>query len=372
MPLDIDQFLDYHKLDRSMVLRELELQSTIDRGSVCLLSGSLAEGLGNVRSDLDLFILEDSNSEEDFNFSIRDVVIDVKFLSRSNLDIYLSELESAWKSCDDRVAYRFAENYSDILHRLLIAQPLTGDEENILKTTIDARFLSDILIRRSTILASALQTDICGLTEDGDTRTAISTAEELLGAAVDCLLGASGNTNPNAKWRWRKLFSRFPKLADSIYRLRFDRNRLENKEFTELCSNVANTIIPIAQLSDTGKRYPAKLLTIDLLETVMVPQLLRARTSFGRQNVRMRARHDGIAIGRVDRGFEMTVNETGALLYMLLANQDLEHAVAMLAEVCEEESGRLQNSAYALDSAFKYYGLIDEDVLRGNKYLTKS
>lgn len=210
--MDLTKFLSHYKISLDEVLTQADAAVHLSRGDVLFISGSLVEGLGNDRSDLDLFLITSRTdiqftSLNDVTVIVGDCVVDIRVVQRSAIQGLLERF-SGWvgRPRQPRAAFEFAEDERKLLHRLLISRPLFGEAElEGLKANLDPRDLARHKLDWARHMAATIQVDLAGLHSDGDCHSMLLAAQELLGYTIDGLLAAYGNTNPTLKWRVRLL-----------------------------------------------------------------------------------------------------------------------------------------------------------------------
>jgi hypothetical protein len=201
-------FLSYKGISLEDILEEAKERLHLASGDVLVLCGSLVEGLGNQKSDLDLILITD---RQDIQFtSLNDVVlivnkcfIDIQVVHYLQMEQLLDRFNH-WvgQPHQPRLAKAFAFEERRLLHRLCTGRCLFGDarfaEVKFPLRSIDlARHLLDF----ASYNASTLQVDLAGLRAAADPYSVLFVAQALLGYAMDALLAGHHFTNPN--WRWR-------------------------------------------------------------------------------------------------------------------------------------------------------------------------
>jgi hypothetical protein len=206
------------------------------------ISGSIIEGFGTPRSDLDIFLLTDGDpaaaatpaaaADPDGATAAPagDPPSEDRPVATYQADGYRIELDYAediptdteiWPitvladlpdelaaiDLDDwGAAGAVAEAKLNLAHRLRIGLPILGHHRfEALRSRFDWDRLARILCNRWLASYNNLADDAIGAIEADDAMSAVLASRQALGAAVDALTAARGHTNPKEKWRWRKL-----------------------------------------------------------------------------------------------------------------------------------------------------------------------
>jgi hypothetical protein len=192
------------------------------------ISGSIVEGFGTPRSDLDVFLLTADSADgtagparpEDEPVAVyhadgyrieldyaEDIPTDTEIWPIDVLAGLPDEL--AGIDLDDwGAAGAVPDAKLNLAHRLRIGLPVLGhDRFEALRERFDWDRLARILRNRWLASYNNLADDAIGAIEAGDAMSAVLASRQALGAAVDALTAARGHTNPKEKWRWRKLLA---------------------------------------------------------------------------------------------------------------------------------------------------------------------
>lgn len=206
----VDQFLSAHGLTRTEVARIVDFNIGIGESDCLCVSGSLSAGLGNRRSDLDLFLFSDcdrSKLEVGPIIPVRcgPVLADLVWVSPSRWSSCLGKLRAAGEG-DIRNALTAPHGDLDFLHRILTAEILVnGDALLAFQSEIPALVLQRVLIHRGITGIEALQIDLLGADEASDLLSLRVLVPRLVNHLVDLLVALCGETNPGEKWRWHLL-----------------------------------------------------------------------------------------------------------------------------------------------------------------------
>lgn len=191
---------------------------------VLLAVGSVVEGLGNSKSDLDLVLISPRPADSlprDVAVIVGKCLSDVQILNASEVEVLLGRLHR-WAELPWDVTHRieFSIEERRLLHRLLNHAVLFEGGSSRLASLLPVRELVGRLkLQVARHLARTIQIDLAGNREVEDYVTLVLGAQELLGHAVDALLAGYYQTNPNAKWRSR-LLNQLPAEWEKPLRLR--------------------------------------------------------------------------------------------------------------------------------------------------------
>ena len=207
----LDEFLHKRGADQAALVASVEATIGLDKGDMLLAVGSLVEGLGNDKSDIDLVLITSrdlaSCLPDEVALVVGNYLADVQVLQKNQLDELLARFE-AWieRPWDLAGAARFTPEERRLLHRLLHGIPLWQGEGNHVTVRLPALAdLSRLKLHVARQLARTIQVDMVGLRDCCDYRSLVFAAQDLLGHAVDALTASHHLTNPTAKWRSRLL-----------------------------------------------------------------------------------------------------------------------------------------------------------------------
>jgi hypothetical protein len=209
-----ESFARHHGLDPDETRQRLIGAVSAVPGEVALLTGSLVEGLGNLRSDIDVYWVTDRPVETTFaNALVCDmgagVAADIEVFRPNGLRDLLSrfaDIDTGPNRDVRRSATSFSLSELKLLHNLRIGIPLWGaDGLEALQLALDSVALARTLLDLAHAHLDMLHSDILGALGAGE----ITTARHLLRAFRNHLAGALlaglGETNPAEKWRPQKL-----------------------------------------------------------------------------------------------------------------------------------------------------------------------
>ena len=182
-------------------------------------AGSIFEGFGNSRSDIDIFIIlnriDDQvltsfvNQNQDFSLFKREHKRMLTITYREvDYDIELHEVDAIQNYAElvNRGQGSKYSPYYDFFHRLKFAQPLGGVEFfRKLKNSIDYNKYNLIVPLGVRMYYSIRVTDIQGAFEEGAYDTSLYMALSLLEDCISSYLSLFGETNPNKKWLIKKI-----------------------------------------------------------------------------------------------------------------------------------------------------------------------
>lgn len=211
--MDLETFLRRHGADFDLLVEGAQAAGPLREGDRLLAVGSLAEGLGNSKSDVDLLLVSPreefarASPDEILSFAAGNCVVDLRILSQSLVASLQARLaafaQAAW---DLTRPADFTAGELLLLHRLSAARclwPGAEAQDPVTEALRDA--VARLKLHGARHLAKTLQVDMAGYRDAGDYRTLVFGAQDLLGHAVDGLLAGFHLTNPTPKWRGRLL-----------------------------------------------------------------------------------------------------------------------------------------------------------------------
>jgi hypothetical protein len=209
--MDIMEFLRYRGVDLPAIVAYTQAKVGLEPTDVLLAVGSLAEGLGNNKSDLDLLLITPRDASDFPSHEVPLVVgrclSDVQVLPLLKLHELLARF-ARWNllSWDVTQATTFTLEERRLLHRLLHAVVIFQDPGNPVPTELPTRLdVARLKLQVARHMSRTVQIDIVGNREAGDYASMLFSAQELLGHAVDALTAGHHFTNPTPKWRSRIL-----------------------------------------------------------------------------------------------------------------------------------------------------------------------
>lgn len=210
--MQIDDFLSFRGTDKAGVIAAVEAHLGVEAGDVLLAAGSLAEGLGSAKSDLDLFLITDraaaQGTRDEVVLSVGRSVVDVRILPRPRTEGLVARLRDwARAGWDPSDAVPFSHDVRVLLHRIAHGLSWVAPAGTATGFRPPIGELSLLKLHVARHAAKTIQVDLEGYRQCGDYQTMAFAAQKLLGHAVDGLLAGWGRTNPISKWRSRLLAS---------------------------------------------------------------------------------------------------------------------------------------------------------------------
>jgi hypothetical protein len=210
--VNIDDFLRLRGTEIESVVASVQTTVGLDADDVLFAVGSIAEGLGNSKSDLDLLLLTPRGepslaSRGEVALVVGRCLIDVRILRLVELEELLARF-NAWTQLPWNVthAVKFTLEERTLLHRLLHGRLLYKGQGDQITSRLPPRMdLARLKLHVARQMSRTIQVDMVGYRECGDYRSLVFAAQELLGHAVDALTAGYQLTNPLGKWRSRML-----------------------------------------------------------------------------------------------------------------------------------------------------------------------
>lgn len=210
----LDEALTRAGTDQRAVVASVERAVRLGQGDVLLAVGSLVEGLGTSKSDVDLLLVRASGPEADgcemeTAWMLGSSIVDLRVVPAVVVEELLARLATwdrrPWSVMD---APPFSPDERLLLHRLLRGRPMfPAEQDDAVRYRPPAPQLERLKLQVTRHLARTIQVDMVGYRENGDYSSLVFAGQELLGHAVDALLAAHHQTNPYPKWRSRLLES---------------------------------------------------------------------------------------------------------------------------------------------------------------------
>lgn len=211
--MDLETYVALHGATLGQVIEEAKAVIPFGAGDRLVAVGSLAEGLGNRKSDVDLLLVTpdcrkaDISPEQIHPIVVGQCVVDLRVVPTPFVEALRARLRH-WAQGDWAVALPvdFSAGELLMLHRISAGRLLWP---GIDPSTDDTAGLRDDVARLklhvARHMARTIQVDMSGYREAGDPVSLVYAAQELLGHAVDGLLAGFRLTNPTPKWRSRLL-----------------------------------------------------------------------------------------------------------------------------------------------------------------------
>lgn len=210
--MDLDQFLVRRDVDLPTLVDRVNAQVGLLPADVLIAVGSLVEGLGTTKSDLDLLLVTARPGAHPSGSEVAVVagrcLVDVRVLPVDEIAELVGKVEDWYRSpWDVTHALRFTIKDRLLLHRLLRGRRLAGENGD---GTGGIRWPREEVLARLKLQvarqhARTVQVDMAGHRDMNDWHSLVYAAQDLLGAAVDALTAGYGLTNPYSKWRSRML-----------------------------------------------------------------------------------------------------------------------------------------------------------------------
>lgn len=173
-------------------------------------SGSLIEGLGNKRSDLDVYVLTSKNTS------------DISQLVNKPLDNFNEFVDLNWKSVSwvedaicllENIEFKEPRSFRvlspahrDFLHRFRVGVPIkNGERFNKLKERINLNKLSYAKFNIAITEIDSSQIDLMGFLEENDLESSNVKIHDLLMHLIDAYLALHLETSFSQKWKFCKL-----------------------------------------------------------------------------------------------------------------------------------------------------------------------
>lgn len=210
--MNLDDFLQSKGTDLSSLMTSVETTIGFSAGDVLLAVGSLVEGLGNHKSDIDLVLIKSQTARCEpceVAVVVGKCLADVQILESVELENLLSRFD-AWarQPWELARAAKFTPEERRLLHRLLHSYPLwQGARSPIAVRPPALADLCRLKLHVARQMARTIQVDMVGLRDSCDHRSLVFASQDLLGHAIDALTASHRLTNPTAKWRSKLLDS---------------------------------------------------------------------------------------------------------------------------------------------------------------------
>jgi predicted nucleotidyltransferase len=197
-----DQIQPQLSVSREELLELIAVDGEAARVECIFLGGSIAEGLGNPRSDVDVYLIVDSvepfKAEAKFkSLMLGDRIVAPMFFSSASVaDVYR------------RVAAGgvLAAVEIDLLHRIRTGIPLAHEAAfEALRSRLPQKELVRFLVRSGEVMLANIFADVAGTLEAGDLPTCAFNSRALIDCAMDTYLSMRGDTLAREKWRYRKI-----------------------------------------------------------------------------------------------------------------------------------------------------------------------
>jgi predicted nucleotidyltransferase len=187
--------------------------------SAVYLSGSLAEGIGNDGSDIDVYVVGSRAPSGPNIVASRRIGISVHMVHGRRVDFEywpdavvddVCERLDSLRIGREFLGGRFDLSEEQFVHRLGVGIPLTGIEKwRTLRERVDREAFRGYLEQQAIHLLDGTIDDLDGMLRAGDLEVVAHRARDVVGYAVDVHRHHCGDTNPTPKWR-AKVLARLP------------------------------------------------------------------------------------------------------------------------------------------------------------------
>ncbi|MDF9857296.1 putative nucleotidyltransferase [Paenibacillus sp. PastF-1] len=242
-----------HLLENPTELLSL-LHLTDMESAIIYLAGSLLEGFGNLRSDIDVYVLCKDEELETLrsamaaidgsflltaeciirNITIRESRFDIEYWSRSKFTDLVGKISNLDFNTSDYID-RLSKEEFDVLHRLKYGKPLHNKQQFIeLYQSVNFENLKYYKIVTQSEIYTGIVEDVQGAYLSKDFGSAFFMARNLIDIVMTGYLAGKGETNPGNKWLFRKLIryeERCRELGEEIH-LSEEYLRLQTHEYS--------------------------------------------------------------------------------------------------------------------------------------------
>ncbi|HXA16681.1 MAG TPA: hypothetical protein VN380_06810 [Thermoanaerobaculia bacterium] len=206
--MDLVEFLTLRDAGLPSVIEKVHESIGLRDDDVLLAVGSLVEGLGNSKSDVDLLLITRREiGAHPATLVVDRCLVDLRVLHARDVEELLLRFD-AWSRLEWAVthAVKFTLDERTLLHRILNGYPLyNGRRNRVMKRLPQPRDLARLKLHVARQASRTIQVDMAGYRETGDYRSMVFAAQEVAGHAVDALAAGYELTNPLIKWRSRML-----------------------------------------------------------------------------------------------------------------------------------------------------------------------
>lgn len=202
------------RIEKEEILNNIEIKGYYD---VVYFAGSLAEGIGNEYSDIDVYVitsdLPDSSkmegrvdNKENYlinNFFLKDRRVDVEYWDIKEVEEIIEKLKKSEMYSNQ---FLLNDDEIDFLHRFKYAIPIKGEENYFeIKNKIEFQNFDMGLTYKFLGLYEGTIEDIEGCIIGEDYSTALKCVSIALDRILQAYLCSMSETNPRNKWIFRKL-----------------------------------------------------------------------------------------------------------------------------------------------------------------------
>jgi hypothetical protein len=180
-------------------------------------SGSCVDGTGNAWSDVDVFVIgartpagfyaRDGGVNQVVQHFVGDRRIDFEYWTEDSVSALAARLDAVCPGSGEsltRTTFSYIEEC--FIHRLRIGVAAAhADRHRAICERFDFQRLAAYQCAEVIRQLDAHLDDLLGMMESGDHDSALFTARDVVGLAVDAYLHGGGDTNPVSKWRVKRL-----------------------------------------------------------------------------------------------------------------------------------------------------------------------
>jgi hypothetical protein len=202
-------------ISRQALLGLIAVDSAAGRIECIFLGGSIAEGLGNPRSDVDVYLIVDSVAP----FKAEEAKFKSLMLGERIVAPTFFSAAAVSDACR-RVAAGESVSAAeiDLLHRIRTGIALAREEAfEALRSRLPEKEFIRLLVRSGETMLANIFADVAGTLEGGDLATCAFNSRALIDCAMDAYLAMRGDTLAREKWRYRKI-ERTLGLQDALAR----------------------------------------------------------------------------------------------------------------------------------------------------------
>lgn len=169
-------------------------------------SGSLAEGLGNAGSDLDLYVLIDTRQRpptQNYLDPTSGLRVDIECWTLERIQEISDQIRSM-RLGEDRLLGQLSRGDERFIHRLHVGVPiLQADKFRLVQGFIPKPLFVRYLIARNVALVHEVAEDLWGCLDSADEVSLLIRSRDLVVHAFDAFACSRFETNPSPKWRGR-------------------------------------------------------------------------------------------------------------------------------------------------------------------------
>lgn len=209
--MDLDDYLASRGNSWKAMVEAVAARVNLQADDILVATGSLVDGLGNTRSDIDFFLITDRT---DVAFtSLCDIALEADGCHVDIRTVPLAEATdlvarfSRWAEAprEPRSSFCFTRDERRFFHGLATGRVANGGERlNRLREPLLAnQSLARHKLDWAAHLIGVSLPDLAGFQSEGDSLSLLFWAQELLGLGIDALLAGRGESNPARKWRMK-------------------------------------------------------------------------------------------------------------------------------------------------------------------------